>query len=112
MKRWIILLLCMIALPLQAAWYKTTGSAAIVNNDEEYARQQAIQDAMRQAVLKASVMARSPEMIFRSGQTVKFGNISYWKKRSVMNVFSLNYARTLSPIAPVVLAAYMPKIFR
>ena len=59
MKRWIILLLCLISLPLQAAWYKTIGSAAIINNDEEYARQQAIQDALRQAMLKAGASVSS-----------------------------------------------------
>ena len=69
MKRWIILLLCMIALPLQAAWYKTTGSAAIVNNDEEYARQQAIQDALRQAMLKAGASVSSIQRLSNGALT-------------------------------------------
>ncbi len=63
MKRWIILLLCMIALPSQAAWYKTIGSAPIINNDEEYARQQAIQDALRQAMLKAGASVSSIQQL-------------------------------------------------
>ncbi len=69
MKRWIILLLCLISLPLQAAWYKTIGSAAIINNDEEYARQQAIQDALRQAMLKAGASVSSIQKLSNGALT-------------------------------------------
>ncbi|WP_024873239.1 flagella assembly protein FlgT [Tolumonas lignilytica] len=69
MKRWILLLLCIISLPLQAAWYKTIGSAAIINNDEEYARQQAIQDALRQAMLKAGASVSSIESLSNGALT-------------------------------------------
>ncbi|TXH62472.1 MAG: hypothetical protein E6Q86_06600 [Tolumonas sp.] len=69
MKRWIILLLCLISLPLQAAWYKTIGSAAIINNDEEYARQQAIQDALRQAILKAGASVSSIQKLSNGALT-------------------------------------------
>ena len=69
MKRWIILLLCLISLPLQAAWYKTIGSAAIINNDEDYARQQAIQDALRQAMLKAGASVSSIQKLSNGALT-------------------------------------------
>ena len=69
MKRWIILLLCLISLPLQAAWYKTLGSAASINNDEEYARQQAIQDALRQAMLKAGASVSSIQKLSNGALT-------------------------------------------
>ena len=50
MKLWICLLL-LIAMPAEASWIKAKGSAPIVNGDVEFAREQATQDALRQAML-------------------------------------------------------------
>lgn len=58
MKIWICLLL-LFALPAQASWIKARGSAPIVNGDTEFAREQATQDALRQAMLQAGASVSS-----------------------------------------------------
>ncbi len=58
MKLWICLLL-LIAMPAEASWIKAKGSAPIVNGDVEFAREQATQDALRQAMLQAGASVSS-----------------------------------------------------
>lgn len=47
----------------QAAWYKTVGSAPIIDGDQEYARQMAVQDALKQAMLNAGASLSSIQSI-------------------------------------------------
>ena len=58
MNKWIWLIL-LLALPVQANWIKARGSAPIVNGDTEFAREQATQDALRQAMLQAGASVSS-----------------------------------------------------
>lgn len=53
--RWLTPLLLLLSTPwvLQAQWYQATGSAPLVRGELEYARQQALEDALRQALLQA-----------------------------------------------------------
>lgn len=54
-----LLLALLLALPAQAAWIQARGSAAILNGDEAYAREQAIRDALRQALLDSGASVSS-----------------------------------------------------
>ncbi|GAA4496796.1 flagellar assembly protein T N-terminal domain-containing protein [Pseudaeromonas paramecii] len=60
-SRWLVPLLLLLALPatLQAQWYQVTGSAPLVKGELEYARQQALEDALRQALLQAGANVSS-----------------------------------------------------
>lgn len=52
------LLLCL-SLSVQAAWYRSTGSAAIVDGDSDFAREQAVKDALKEAMLAAGASITS-----------------------------------------------------
>lgn len=52
-----------IATPLQAAWFEATGQAIIHNGNKELARQQATQEAIRQALLFAGASVRSVQQM-------------------------------------------------
>lgn len=58
MKRWLGLLL-LLALPVQAQWILAQGSAPIVDSDLDLAREQATQEALRQAMLQAGASVSS-----------------------------------------------------
>jgi len=68
---WLAPLLLLLGLPmtLQAKWYQVTGSAPFVRGELEYARQQALEDALRQALLQAGANVSSL-------QTLKNGALS------------------------------------
>ncbi len=53
----------------QASWYKTVGSAPIIDGDEEYARQMAVQDALKQAMLSAGASLSSIQSIHNGALT-------------------------------------------
>ena len=58
MKRWIWLLLWL-TLPVHAQWFTTVGSAPITDGDVDQAREQATQEALRQAMLQAGASVSS-----------------------------------------------------
>ncbi len=53
----------MLAFNAQATWYKTTGSAPIIDGDDDFARQMAVQDAIKQAMLNAGASLSSIQSI-------------------------------------------------
>lgn len=57
------LALLLIASPLQAQWYETTGQALIRNGDKATARAQATEDAVKRALLFAGVSVRSVQQV-------------------------------------------------
>lgn len=58
---WLVPLLVLLGLPatLQAQWYQVTGSAPLIQGELDYARQQALEDALRQALLQAGANVSS-----------------------------------------------------
>lgn len=58
MKLWLALFL-LLAWPAQAQWIVAQGSAPIVDSDVDLAREQAVQDALRQAMLQAGASVSS-----------------------------------------------------
>ena len=68
MNKWIWLIL-LLALPVQANWIKARGSAPIVNGDTEFAREQATQDALRQAMLQAGASVSSIQSLSNGALT-------------------------------------------
>lgn len=58
-----LLLILLLALPSQAAWYQAKGSAAIINGDDAYAREQATRDALRQALLDSGASVSSLQQL-------------------------------------------------
>lgn len=57
------LALLLLASPLQAQWYETTGQALIRNGDKATARAQATEDAVKRALLFAGVSIRSVQQV-------------------------------------------------
>lgn len=59
MKRLPLLLLLLLALPAHAEWFVTWGQAPVIDGDTDVAREQAIEDALRQAMLQAGASVSS-----------------------------------------------------
>lgn len=60
MKNWIIIAFAtLISLPSQAQWFESHGSAPIHNDDLESARNSAVQDALKQALLFSGAQVKS-----------------------------------------------------
>lgn len=57
------LLLLIISLPSQAVWFEATGQAVIHNGETEAARQQATQEAIKQALLFAGASVKSVQSL-------------------------------------------------
>ncbi len=57
------LALLLLASPIQAQWYETTGQALIRNGDKATARAQATEDAVKRALLFAGVSVRSVQQV-------------------------------------------------
>ena len=68
MKRWIWLIF-LLAWPAYAQWITASGSAPIINGDQDEARAQATQDALRQAMLQAGASVSSIQSLSNGALT-------------------------------------------
>lgn len=59
MKRLPLLMLLLLALPAHAEWFITWGQAPVIDGETDAAREQAIEDALRQAMLQAGASVSS-----------------------------------------------------